>query len=107
GSSAVQPFLNIVGEGQQCIRMGVLRQLCPLCLPPQSFFFAPLKFTPDLLKHLLCFAITGSVDRKLGGNPLTLTFAIYLGIEDCIVIPIFLLQASCYHMFLLFCITSF
>lgn len=54
--------------------MGVLRQFCPLCLPPQSFFFAPLKFTPDLLKRFLCFAITGSVDRKLGGNPLTLMY---------------------------------
>ena len=37
--------------------MGVLRQFCPLCLPPQSFFFAPLKFTPDLLKRFLCFAM--------------------------------------------------
>ena len=62
GTGTGQPLLNIVGEGKQRIRMGVLRQFRPFRFLFQSFFLAPLEFTPDLLKRLLRLAITGTTD---------------------------------------------
>lgn len=66
--------------------MGILGQLGQFCFLSLDFFLLPLIFDTDLVEGFLSLAVTGTVDGELGGNPFALALAIYLEVENRIVL---------------------
>lgn len=74
-----------------------LEQFLFFSLNPQAFLFLLFVLEPDLIKGTLGLSVAGTLNGKLGGNPLGFAFAVYFQVQYGVVVAVFRLQTTCYH----------
>lgn len=54
-----------------------LEQFLFFSLNPQAFLFLLFVLEPDFIKGTLCLSVAGTLNGKLGGNPLGFPFSVF------------------------------